>query len=71
MHSIFLRYPHRLPSSMNIGRFDEKSVSKYILQLTSALMYIHKKNVIHRDIKPENLLLDCNDNLKLCKTFSL
>lgn len=48
------------------GRFPERNVSKYILQLTSALMYIHKKNVIHRDIKPENLLLDCDDNLKLC-----
>ena len=23
-------------------------------------------NVVHRDIKPENLLIDPNDNLKLC-----
>eukprot|EP01083_Nonionella_stella_P187204 687305_1 len=48
------------------GRFKEETVTKYILQLTSALQYIHNKNVIHRDIKPENLLLDCWDNLKLC-----
>ena len=48
------------------GRFEENVVSKYILQLSSALKYIHSKNMIHRDIKPENLLLDASDNLKLC-----
>ena len=48
------------------GSFAETRVAKYALQLTSALTYIHAKNVIHRDIKPENLLLDCADNLKLC-----
>ena len=48
------------------GPIPEHQVSKYILQLTSALICIHHKNIIHRDIKPENLLLDCCDNLKLC-----
>lgn len=48
------------------GHFGEQTVAKYILQLTSALKYIHRKNMIHRDIKPENLLLDACDNLKLC-----
>jgi serine/threonine protein kinase len=30
---------------------------QYILEMSSALEYCHKKHVIHRDIKPENLLL--------------
>ena len=34
-------------------RFDEKRAAGYVLQLSRALDYCHKKNVIHRDIKPE------------------
>jgi aurora kinase, other len=30
---------------------------RYILDLSMALDYCHKKHVIHRDIKPENLLI--------------
>jgi len=47
------------------GRFDEPTSSKYIRQLTEALIYCHSKNVIHRDIKPENLLLDLQGDLKI------
>jgi serine/threonine protein kinase len=37
-------------------RYSETRTANYIKQLTEALMYMHKKEVIHRDIKPENLL---------------
>jgi len=47
------------------GRFDEPRSSKYIRQLTEALIYCHSKKVIHRDIKPENLLLDIQGDLKI------
>jgi len=47
------------------GRFDEANSSKYIRQLTDALIYCHSKKVIHRDIKPENLLLDIQGDLKI------
>lgn len=38
---------------------------RYMLQLLSAVDYLHKRGVAHRDLKPENLLLDENDNLKV------
>jgi len=47
------------------GHFDEATTSKYIRQMTEALMYCHSKKVIHRDIKPENLLLDLVGDLKI------
>jgi len=47
------------------GRFSERRSSRYIDQLSSALLYLHRKHVIHRDIKPENLLLGINGELKI------
>ncbi|CAF1418103.1 unnamed protein product [Adineta ricciae] len=35
-------------------------------QLCSAVRYLHELEVVHRDLKLENLLLDMNDNMKLC-----
>ncbi|EDO18160.1 hypothetical protein Kpol_1031p67 [Vanderwaltozyma polyspora DSM 70294] len=41
-------------------------IKKVYLQLCSALQYCHQLGVYHCDIKPENILLDENDNVKLC-----
>lgn len=43
---------------------DTETIIKYILNICSAIKYIHKKGIIHRDIKPENILID-NRNLVL------
>ncbi len=44
----------------------EYTVAKYILQLSDAVDYLHRLNIIHRDIKPENILLTSDDDILLC-----
>lgn len=39
------------------GTLTEEEASRIVRKVTSALVYMHSKNVIHRDMKPENLLL--------------
>eukprot|EP00397_Hematodinium_sp_SG-2012_P000724 GEMP01000725.1.p1 GENE.GEMP01000725.1~~GEMP01000725.1.p1 ORF type:complete len:1466 (+),score=172.51 GEMP01000725.1:29-4399(+) len=36
--------------------FEEEEALKIMLQVTSALVYCHRRDIIHRDIKPENIL---------------
>lgn len=47
------------------GKFSESLSAKYIFQLSDALIYCHRKNVIHRDIKPENLLISSTGDIKI------
>ncbi len=47
-------------------KLNEKT-SKFIFkQLITSIKYIHSKNIIHRDIKLDNILIDLNNNIKLC-----
>lgn len=47
------------------GKFTEHQTAIYIAQLTSALRYMHNKNIMHHDIKPENILLGFHGDIKL------
>lgn len=39
------------------GTLTEEEASRIVRKVTSALVYMHSRNVMHRDMKPENLLL--------------
>lgn len=56
------------------NRLPVEKVRKYFTELINAVRYLHSKIIIHRDLKPQNMLLDVNDNVKLCdfglSTFS-
>jgi serine/threonine protein kinase len=41
-------------------------VQKIFAQLVGAVAYVHNKSCVHRDLKLENILLDKNENVKLC-----
>ncbi|KAL4439313.1 hypothetical protein ABPG74_016976 [Tetrahymena malaccensis] len=52
---------YSLTRSFPEKRIPENLAAKYIQQTISALIFLHKNNVIHRDLKPENILLSKGD----------
>lgn len=38
--------------------FEESDVAFYVACISSALEFIHSRNILHRDVKPENIILD-------------
>ena len=48
------------------GALTVEKVQKIFTQLVGAVAYIHNNSCVHRDLKLENVLLDKNENVKLC-----
>ena len=42
------------------GKFSEKQIWGYVLQILQGLAELHKRGVIHRDVKPANLFLSAD-----------
>jgi serine/threonine protein kinase len=48
------------------GALPVEKVQKIFTQLVGAVSYVHNMSCVHRDLKLENILLDKNENVKLC-----
>lgn len=48
------------------GRCSEERVHRWFQQLTDAVYFCHSQHIVHRDLKLENILLDADDNVKIC-----
>ncbi|XP_077498900.1 testis-specific serine/threonine-protein kinase 6-like [Amblyomma americanum] len=54
-----------LEKILKVKRFKEKRARWYFLQMSSALAYLHSKDITHRDLKCENVLLTSTNHVKL------
>ncbi|CCU76789.1 putative serine-threonine protein kinase [Blumeria hordei DH14] len=48
------------------GTLSVEKVQKVFTQLVGAVAYVHAASCVHRDLKLENIMLDRNENVKLC-----
>lgn len=48
---------HLLKHSLNMCGLEEDTVRDVLLNISSALHYLHSKKITHRDIKPENIVI--------------
>ncbi|GMR30916.1 hypothetical protein PMAYCL1PPCAC_01111, partial [Pristionchus mayeri] len=51
---------------LNQSTRDLAKMKEWFRQIVSAVEHIHSKKIIHRDLKPDNILLDTNQNPKIC-----
>ena len=44
-----------------------EKISKFLFkQIILGIKHIHSQNIVHRDVKLENILIDLNNNIKIC-----
>ena len=47
-------------------KLSEKTAKFLFRQIILGIQHIHSKKIVHRDIKLENILIDLNNNIKIC-----
>ena len=66
---LFLEYAKKgnlFKKLINEQRLSEEKAYEYFIQIAEAINFLHSSGFAHRNIKSENILLDKNDNIKLC-----
>lgn len=69
-HFLYLLFPF-IPGGelfsylRSAGRFSPSTTQFYLVEIISALEYLHSLSVVYRDLKPENLLLDSEGHLRI------
>ena len=51
---------YRYFKSIYNKNLDINQITHLMIQISSAIAYLHSKHIIHRDIKPENIMIDPN-----------
>lgn len=55
---------HLLKHIQQRERFTEREASRVILEVTSALDFLHTNCIAHRDLKPDNILCERIDSVR-------
>lgn len=55
---------------MRVNFLEEEEILKISIEITDAISYAHKKNIIHRDLRPSNVLLT-KENVAKVTDFSI
>jgi serine/threonine protein kinase len=48
------------------SKLNEPTAKFIFKQIIEGLQYIHSQNIVHRDIKLDNILIDLQNNVKIC-----
>ena len=56
----------RLKKQSQKGQYlDEKHILRWLVQISTALKYVHEKNLLHRDLKTQNIFLTGKGDIML------
>jgi [calcium/calmodulin-dependent protein kinase] kinase len=66
--NIFQTYLKDKENPVDIDKlyYSETQIRKFIRQIIRGVNYLHRFGIIHKDIKPNNILLDKNNECKIC-----
>lgn len=48
------------------GKLSNSSIRTIAHQIATGMYHMHSKCIVHRDLKPQNILMDKNDNVRIC-----